>query len=265
MGWWDTMFGGGAEKNAAQQNIKALQTYQGQSLGALKDAYGESTAYGKQAVGAFDPLIALGKQYAPAQQLQLDAIGAGGAGGTARASEALAATPGFDLAQQAIERRRALAGGWNSGGTDTDLAKYISSVAYPSWMQNVNTAAGMGGQYTTTGAQGQAAGYTGLEGLASQYGQNQTNIYGNVASGTMDANKFAASGEAAGAKNLLGAGLSLASLAMGVPMGGMGGGGGGGFTNSLAGQAWGGVKNLFAPGPQTAGQWNSPYYGPATA
>jgi hypothetical protein len=255
MGFFDTLFGGGAEKNAAQENIKALQLYQGQSLGALKDAYGQATGYGQQAVGAFDPLVALGKQYAPATQLQLDAIGAGGAGGTARASEALAATPGFDLAQQAIERRRALGGNWDSGGTDTDLAKYISSVAYPSWMQNVNTAAGMGGQYTTAGAQGQAGGYTNLGNLASQYGQNQTGVYGNVASGTMDANKFAAAGEAAGAKNLLGAGLSLASLAMAPMTGGA----------SLAGMGWQGVKNLFAPGPQTAGAWNSPYYGPAQA
>ena len=80
---------------------------------------------------------------------------------------------------------------------------------------------------TATGqaAQGQGTGYTNLANLGYQYGSDQGNIANNVASGTMADNNMVAAGQAAGAKNLLGAGLSLATLAAGGPIGGAIGGG----------------------------------------
>jgi len=140
-------------------------------------------------------------------------------------------TPGYQLTQNAaldaIDRRRAIGGMYASGNADQDTANWITKnlyeTQYQPWMQGLQTAAGMGGQYTGAAAAGQAGGYTNLANLAQQYGQSQTGVYGNELSGQMDANKLEAAGAAAGAKNLLGAGLSLLSLPMG---GGMSLGGG---------------------------------------
>jgi hypothetical protein len=89
-------------------------------------------------------------------------------------------------------------------------------------------------------AAGQAGGYGSLANLASQYSSNQAGIAGNVANQNVAASNLQAQGEASGAKNLLGAGLGLASLAFGGGGGGLGslisgasslfGGGGGGGT-----------------------------------
>lgn len=253
-GFFDTLFSGGAEKDAAQKiQQQALQT-QTQSLGALKDAYAQETGYGTQAVSAYAPLTALGNQYAPATQMQLDALGLGGPEGTQRAQTAMMATPGVQTALDIVNRRRAGAGMGNSGNTDIDLANYVTGQLYPSWMQGVTGAAQMGGSYLGAGAQGAATGYTNLANLANQYGMNQTGVFNNYASTVNDATKFQAAGQAAGAKNLLGAGLSLASLALGMPPMGMGGGGGGqpyNIANSPIGQATQWVGNqigpLFAP------------------
>jgi hypothetical protein len=94
--------------------------------------------------------------------------------------------------------------------------------------------------------------------LANLYQTDATNrvgLQGNVTSGDASANVLQAQGEAAGAKNLLGAGLSLASLAAGGVGGGLGGmlGGSGGMGSALGslGIKYGtpGAKgsNLFGP------------------
>jgi hypothetical protein len=105
----------------------------------------------------------------------------------------------------------------------------------------------MGLGATQAGAAGQATAYTNLANLAQQYGENQANVYGNVEGATIGANNLAAAGQAAGAKNLLGAGLSLATLGLG---GGFGGGGGGGGGSSLLGGMFGGWQGT----PTTAQQ-----------
>jgi hypothetical protein len=103
----------------------------------------------------------------------------------------------------------------------------------------------MGLGATSAAAQGQAQGYGGLANLANQYAQNQANVYGNVEGATIGANNLQAAGEAAGAKNLLGAGLSLATLGLG---GGFGGTSGlGGILGGLMGSS--SVGNMPATGP----------------
>src|SRR5262249_1453857 len=71
--------------------------------------------------------------------------------------------------------------------------------------------------------------------LAGGLAQNQVGIARNGLSTDVGPNNLAAAGEAAGAKNLLGAGLALATLAMGGnPFGGsMAGGGGSSLLSSL--------------------------------
>lgn len=95
----------------------------------------------------------------------------------------------------------------------------------------------------------------GQAGLYTQNASDLTNLSGNVTSGTAAANNAEAAGKAAGAKNLLGAGLSLASLAAG----GMGGGFGGLVgAGSATGSTLGSMGITYGM-PGTAG---SNLYGP---
>lgn len=259
-GFFDILFGGGAEKEAADRNRALAQQYQDKSLATLQQTYGEGKTALASGVAAFDPLKALSDKYGAAGDLWLKALGVGGPAGVSEAINSFQTTPGYNIAQkageEAIARRRAISGGYDAGGTDMDLANYVTSALYGTqyqpWLQSLQSAAGMGGQYATTAAQGQAGQYDQLANLASQYGQNQTNVYGNYTGQMTDANKLQAAGEAAGAKNLLGAGLSLVSS---IASGGM---------SNLAGLGSSLVQNTIgqAAGPSAAGQWYSPYAGP---
>src|SRR3954471_14862085 len=123
------MFGGGYEEEAANKNKALTAKYETDALGALKTGYGTSTDYLNKSVSAYDPLMSLGQKYGGAGDLWMDALGVNGAGGNTRAQAAFQTTPGYDITQQAgeeaIARRRAISGGYNSGQTDMDLAKYV--------------------------------------------------------------------------------------------------------------------------------------------
>jgi hypothetical protein len=122
-----------------------------------------------------------------------------------------------------------------------------------------NTAALLGLQGGV--AQGQAGTNTALAGNQTALGNSLSNLYGTdasnrvalqggITSGGMSANNTQAAGEAAGAKNLLGAGMSLASLAAGLPPGTFGSMGsmfGGGGVSGAAGPTSVGGSQGFAP------------------
>lgn len=217
MGFLDTLFGGGAEKEAAAKEQQYAQQYQQNALGALGTTYGQSTGYGQQAVGAYAPLTDLASKYGKGGDLYLDALGVNGPEGQARATATFQTTPGYDITQKAaldaIDRRRAVGGMYSSGNADIDTANWITKNLYEQqyqpWMAGLQGAGVQGQQAATTAAGGQAAGYGALANLAQQYGQSQTNVYGNYASQMTDAAKLQAAGEAAGAKNLLGLGQAL--------------------------------------------------------
>jgi hypothetical protein len=211
---------------------------------ALQQAYQTGQTNLGQAVGAYNPLVNLGAQYSQAAPTYLGAMGVGTPQQVQAAQSAFTNQPGYQFAlnqaQQASERAAA-AGGMTASGNLIDAEQRnaigLEDQQYQNWIKNLQNAGQMGLGATQAGAAGQATGYTNLANLAQQYGENQANVYGNVEGATIGANNLAAQGQAAGAKNLLGAGLSLASLAMGVP-GGMGGGGGG--SNLLGGMFGGG-------------------------
>ena len=149
---------------------------------------------------------------------------------TTAATNAFQTNPGYALSQaageDAINRQRGATGMYNSGNAGEDLLKFgqnnLYQTQYAPWMAGLQNAGQTGVAATGAAATGAGALDTSLASLAQTYGQNQTGVYGNVLSGNINANNLQAAGEAAGAKNLLGAGLSLATL-------GMGGVGGGGF------------------------------------
>lgn len=241
------LFGGRAEKEAAEKNRALTAQYQSNALGALGDAYGQGTSYLNKGIAAYDPLISLGNKYNAAGDLWMGALGVNGAAGRDAATNAFETTPGYKLSQaageEAIARRRAISGGYNSGQTDMDLANYVTSqlynTQYAPWMAGLQSAANMGGGYTAAGAAGQAGGYGSLANLAQQYGQSQTSVYGNATNNNIAANNQQAAGEAQGARNLLGAGLGLASMAFG--------GGGGGLLGSAMSGAGNAIGSMLGP------------------
>jgi hypothetical protein len=242
-GFFDTLFGGGAEKEAAEKNRAQLGTYNTDAMGYLKEGYDTGTGYLNKAVGAYSPLADIGAKYGRAGDTYLDALGVNGPEGTARARSQFTEAPGYQYqvgqATDAIDRRRAIGGMYSSGNADLDTNNAVQGLAnqgYNSWLTNLASAGQTGVNATGTAAGGQASGYGALSDLASGYASGRTGVAGNVLSGNMDANKLQAAGEAAGAKNLLGAGLGLASLAL--P-------GGGSIGGSLFKGASGGLGSLF--------------------
>jgi hypothetical protein len=261
-GFFDTLFGGGAEREAAEKNRALLAQYGPQAQGYLTTGYQTGQANLGSAIGAYDPLSALGAKYGGASDLYLGALGAAGPEAAARAKAAWPGVPGNELAISSaldvLNRRRAGQGMGMSGNADIDaltFAQTRQNEQYDRWLQNLAQAGQTGVGLIGAAAQGRAGGFTNLANLAQQYAQNQTGVAGNVLQGGVSANTLQAQGEAAGAKNLLGAGLSLATLGMGGnPFGGsLFGSGGGGFSNSLFGRLATGLGNLPFGGGSPSG------------
>ncbi|QOG23159.1 hypothetical protein [Bradyrhizobium sp. SEMIA] len=241
-GFFDTLFGGGAEKEAAEKNRALAAQYQTSALDYLKTGYGTGTDALNKGIAAYDPLAALSVKYSAAGDTWLNALGVNGTDAQKQVRSQFTTIPGYELTQQAaldaIDRRRAIGGMYASGNADEDTANWITKnlyeTQYQPWMAGLQSAAGMGGQYTAGAAQGRQVGYSSLADLASQYAQNQTNVANNYMGQNVAANNQQAAGEAAGAKNLLGAGLSIAGAAFGMPgLGSVfgGSGGGGAYSN----------------------------------
>jgi hypothetical protein len=250
----DTLFGGGAEAEAADKDRAAAQLYQQQGINALQQGYQTGTGAIQSGIGAYTPLANLGATYSSGAPTYMGAIGAGTPDQGAAARAAFQSSPGnqavLDQAAQALARTRATSGMGATGNAAIDQilgGAGITAQQYQQFVNNLQSAGQMGVAATGAAAQGQATGYNNLASLAQNYGQNQAGIYGNTMQTDVGANNLQAAGEAAGAKNLLGAGLSLATLGMGGnPFGGSltGGSSGGGFSSSLLGQGLTGLKNL---------------------
>lgn len=252
-GFFDTLFGGGAEKEAADKNRQLYNQYQSQGQGYLSTGYDTSKGDLNNALGVYQGLA---DKYGKGTDLYLNALGVNGTGGSSAAWDAFQnanpQTQGvINQGLDAINRRRASADMVNSGNADLDALNFAQNTQnqqYNSWLSNLSGV----NQNNLTASAGEAGAYGSLSDLAQKYAGDQTSLLGNTTGGLVGANNLQAQGEAAGAKNLLGAGLSLASLATG----GLGGGLGsalGGLGSSLGsmGITYGmpGTKgsNLFGP------------------
>jgi len=238
-GFFDTLFGGGAEKEAADKN-KALYNQYGQlGTGYLDTGFSGSKDALATAKGEFAPLSAL---YSKGSNLYADAMGVNGAAGGQNAWSAFQnanpQTQGVvNYGLDAINRRRAAGGMLDSGNADLDALNFAQNTQnqqYNNWLTN------LGGydQKSLTTAGAMAGVDTGLANLYQTDATNRVGLQGNVTSGNANANVLQAQGEAAGAKNLLGAGLGVASLAMG-------GAGGLGGLGSMFGSAAGGMGSAL--------------------
>ena len=141
-----TLFGGGAQEDAAAKNAAALQLYQGTANDALTSAYNTGTGALNSAIGAYTPLANLGQQYNQAGSLLTGALGAGGPQGNATAASTFTECAGHDCGQNAaidaIDRRRAAQGMDASGNADIDaqtFAQNLQNQQYQNWLQTQQT------------------------------------------------------------------------------------------------------------------------------
>jgi hypothetical protein len=259
-GFFDTLFGGGAEREAAEKNRALATQYGTDSMGYLKSAYDTGRTDLGSAIGAYSPLKALSEKFGKGGDLYLDALGINGPEGNARASSAFQTNPGYDKGIDAgldiINRRRGVANMSNSGNADIDALNFAQNnqnQTYKDWLANLSGVGTTGANLAGVAAGGEASGWTNLANLAKGYGSDQAGVAGNVLGGETSANNLQAQGEASGAKNLLGAGLSLATLAMGGAGGAVGGAAGGGFSNSLMGNLFNKAGGLFMGGGSPSG------------
>lgn len=239
MGFLDDLFGGGAEKRAADANRALANTYQQQGTDYINSGYKTARGDLNNALDAYTPLSDLAQKYTSGTDMLLDALGLNGASGNAAASAAFQNNPGYQsgltAGLDAINRRRAAAGMLDSGNADQDAQTFgqnLQNLQYNNWLSSLSGINNNALQATTGAATGQAGVYGGLGTLATQNASDLTNLLGNTTSANMNANNLQAQGEAAGAKNLLGLGTSLLGL-------GTGGGG------TVGGSLLSGLGRLF--------------------
>lgn len=227
-----TLFGGGADKQAAQQNRIAGQVYHDRSMGFLDTGLGKSSGYLNSALDAYTPLSDLASSYRGASDLYMNALGVNGADAARTAQQSFTNNPGYEAAVDAglsaINRRRAAGGMLGSGNADLDALTFgqnLQNQQYGSWLDRLSGLNNNALAATGTAAAGQAGAYGSLSDLYQQDAQNRIGVTGNLAQTYMGANNQEAAGKASGARNLLNAGMGLASLAMGGMGGGFGFGG----------------------------------------
>ena len=217
-----TLFGGGAEKEAAEKNRELYNNYQAKGSEYLNTGYQTARGDLNNALGAYSPLASLATKYTGGTDMLLNALGLNGAAGNSAASAAFQNNPGYtsglDAGLDAINRRRAAAGMLGSGNADQDAQTFgqnLQNQQYNNWLASLTGLNNNALQATGATAQGQAGVYGGLGTLATNNAQNQVGLLGNSTSGLASANNLQAQGESAGAKNLLGLGTSLLSLGTG--------------------------------------------------
>lgn len=157
-----------------------------------------------QAGAVYDPLVQGG---GAAFGRLLDATGANGADGSARATDAFRAAPGYEYARDealgAVQRAAGARGDLAGGNATTDLLRTATGLADQGYQQYVNNLSGLQGAYTT-GLAGQAGALTGQAGVAGNLGSALAGVATQAAQGRAGleaqagANNFNAGTAAAG-------------------------------------------------------------------
>lgn len=240
--FFDSLFGGGNEREAADKNRQLYADYLSKGTTALDNGLASSKSALDAAGGIYSGLQ---DKYGAGTGLYLDALGVNGADKAATAQQSFTTNPGNDAAIKAgldaINRRRAAGGMLDSGNADLDaltFAQNNQNTQYNSWLDRLG---GLISPEMAAGS-GAAGNQTNLANLYQTDATNRIGLQGNFTSGTAGANNAEAAGASAGAKNLLGGALSLAtlgtSLAGGGGLGSLLGGGGKQSSMNYGGQSW---------------------------
>lgn len=204
----------------------------------LNNQYGQTQGYLGQLGASYAPLI---QQGGGAYSAFSDAIGANGAEGSQRATDAFRATPGYEYAQnqalEAVQRSAAARGGLAGGNATADILKTATGLADQGYQQYVNNLqngsqfftqglAGQGGalqgaanasqnQGTALGNLGTSFGnnagnlFTNAAAIENGFGQNVANLWGNATNALVQNNNNRAQAQNAASANLIGLGQNV--------------------------------------------------------
>ncbi|MDQ5915766.1 MAG: hypothetical protein QG584_1658, partial [Pseudomonadota bacterium] len=137
-GFFDTLFGGGAEREAADKNRALYADYLAKGTSALDSGLANSKTALDNAGGIYGGLQ---NKYGAGTSLYLDALGVNGADKATAAQSNFTNNPGNDAAITAgldtLNRRRASAGMLDSGNADLDALTFgqnLQNQQYGGWL-----------------------------------------------------------------------------------------------------------------------------------
>jgi hypothetical protein len=176
----------GAASDAAILAAIIQQQGQQQSLTALGQANQQAQNAVNEAIGYYEPYYDAG--LGGLDMLQ-NALGLNGAQGNAAATGAFQASPGYqftlDQGIGALDRSAAARGLLNSGNQTGDVLNFATGLAnqdFSNWLSNLGDLSQLG----MTATQGMAGEQNTLAGLATQFGQDQANLFSNTSNSIAD-------------------------------------------------------------------------------
>jgi hypothetical protein len=176
----------GAATDAAILAMILQQQGQQQSLTALGQANQQAQNAVNEAIGYYEPYYDAGVN---SLTMLGNALGLNGAQGNAAATNAFQASPGYqftlDQGIGALDRSAAARGLLNSGNQTGDVLNYATGLAnqdYNNWLSGVGDLSQLG----MTATQGMAGEQNTLAGLATQFGQDQANLFSNTSNSIAD-------------------------------------------------------------------------------
>src|SRR5215467_7870263 len=129
--FFSTLFGGGAEKEAADRDRALAAQYQTDAQKALSTGYATGSQALNSAVGAFTPLADLGKTYSSGAPTLMGALGVGTPDQVAAARDAFQKSPAYDfnMGQMIQALQRANPNMTNSGNIMLDAMTQAHGLA----------------------------------------------------------------------------------------------------------------------------------------
>ncbi len=230
MGLFGDLFTNDNAEEAARLKAEGLRAGRTEAYGQLDTGFDKATGYYDKALVPFSSLYDRGSR---GYDTYLDATGANGAEGIARAGELYKQMPGYsgglNTGIDLLERRAAARGNLGGGNTSADTIRFASDYDAGRYKDFLASLAGNAG-VASSGAAGQA-GILGQEGgLAADIGSKKAGYGWQTETGIGNANAEAAMAKQQASANFWSAlmgGASLGIKAFGG-FGGFGGGGGGG-------------------------------------
>jgi len=175
-----------AGMQAALLAMMIQQQGQQRSLTALGQANQQAQSAVDQAIGYYEPYYDAGVN---SLTMLGNALGLNGAEGNAAATSAFQASPGYNFTLDqgigALDRSAAARGLLNSGNQTGDVLQYATGLAnqdYNNWLSGVGGLSQLG----MTATQGMAGEQNTLAGLATQFGQDQANLFSNTSNSIAD-------------------------------------------------------------------------------
>lgn len=192
--------------DAANQNKEIIGDYDKRGQKIIKTGYTRAEDFLRRGSNLYAPLSGATGMYA-------DAIGLNGDAGAARATDAFKTAPGYDFQMnqglQALDRRRAAAGSFQSGGADIDTMTYATGLAdqaHSSWLDRLSGA-------SSTALAGQSGAMNNLANLMTGTASQRLGLAGDVSSALLGVNNQRAEGESANKQGMAGLGGNLLGMA----------------------------------------------------